>query len=125
MMSHRVISNDGLKAMHKGCSVAVRVPWYRSLPVSVVEVVEITIDGTALPLNNVLFSIEGELIPIDQLDKQTKSVWYVLDDAYLVIPDANVEQGKTYDVAVTLAIYPPYIDDYKRITRTEKRLTAH
>lgn len=124
MMSHRVVSNDGLKSLPEGCSISIRVPWYRSLPVSVFEVMDVSIDGDSIPLEQVMFSIEGESIALDDLDKQTHAVWYVLDDAYLVVSGVSIPQGSEHDVAVTLAIYPPYIEGYKRITRTEKRLTA-
>lgn len=124
MMSNRVVSNDGLKMLAKGCSVAIRVPWYRSLPVSVVEVVEIEVNGVVVPLDDVQFCIEGEMIPLNELETHTEEVWYVLDDAYLIAPSITVSRGVEYQIAVTLAIYPPYIEDYKRITRTEKRLTA-
>lgn len=124
MMSHRVVSDNGLKALHDGCSISIRVPWYRSLPLSVFEVMEVTLDGQVVPLEQVQFSIEGEIFPLSELAKRTDEVWYVLDDAYLKVAGVDVAQGSQHDVAVTLAIYPPYIKGYKRITRTQKHLTA-
>jgi hypothetical protein len=123
MMSHRVISDDGLKAHASGCAVAIRIPWYRSLPLSVIEVVEVEIDGAAIDLDRVTFSIEGETLALEELQHRTE-IWFVLDDAYLNIADAPVSRGSEHDVAVTLAIYPPYIKGYKRMTRTQKRLLA-
>ena len=124
MMSHRVVSDNGLKALSNGCSISIRVPWYRSLPLSVFEVMDVSLDGCSVPLDQVQFSIEGETFPLSDLERRTGEVWYVLDDAYLNVSGVNVAQGEEHDVAVTLAIYPPYIKGYKRITRTEKRLTA-
>lgn len=124
MMSHRVVGDDGLKAIDGGCSIAIRVPWYRSLPLSVFEVMEVTLDGTAVPLDSVTFSIEGENFPLSELENRTDEVWFVLDDAYLVVSGVSIKPGSQHDVAVTLAIYPPYIKGYKRITRTQKTLTA-
>ena len=124
MMSHRVVSEDGLKSLANGCSIDIRIPWYRSLPVSVFEVVEVSIDNQTIPLANVQFSLEGELIPPDELGQHTEETWHVVDSAFLVVSGISVARGTLHDVAVTLALFPPYIDNYKRITRTEKRLMA-
>lgn len=124
MMSHRVVSDDGLKTWADGYSIAVRVPWYRSLPLSVIEVVEVEVDGQAVPLDAVTFSIEGEMIALNDLPKRTDDVWFVRDNAFLCVSRNDVQRGREHDVAVTLAIYPPYIKGYKRITRTQKKLTA-
>lgn len=123
MMSHRVISNDGLKAVPGGCAIAIRVPWYRSLPLSTFELMEVEIDGEQIDLEDVTFSIEGEVLTLDEMVHRTE-MWFVLDDAYLNVKGVAVERGTQYDVAVKLACFPPYIKGYKRITRTSKRLMA-
>lgn len=124
MMNHRIISDDGLKAVGQGCTIDIRLPWYRTLPLSVVEVLEVTIDGGSIPLDGVELSLEGETFSLDGLERRTCDMWYVLDSAYLKIPSAPVVAGDEHDLSITLAIYPPYIKGYKRITRTDKRLTA-
>lgn len=124
MMANSVVSDDGLKALPDGCSITIRSPWYRSLPLSVYEVMEVTIDGNEVPLERVRFSIEGEIIPLDVLATRTCEMWFVRDDAYLDVTGVDVERGGEHDVAVQLALYPPYIPGYKRITRTQKRLQA-
>ena len=45
MQTARVISDNGLRATPTGYRIDVRLPWYRSLPVSTVEVGEVSIDG--------------------------------------------------------------------------------
>lgn len=124
MMSNSVVADDGLKALPGGCSITIRSPWYRSLPLSVYEVIAVAIDGQPVPLDRVRFAIEGEAIALDALPARTGEMWFVRDDAYLTVDDVPVERGSAHDVAVTLALYPPYIPGYKRITRTEKRLQA-
>jgi len=124
MMSHRLVSDDGLKALENGCSIAIRVPWYRSLPLSVFEVMSVELDGRDVPLEQVKFSIEGETIELDALPQRSGEMWFVLDDAFLNVSGVDVQRGSEHDVAVTLATYPPYLGGYKRITRTAKRLQA-
>ena len=45
MQTSRVISDNGLKATPTGYRIDVRLPWYRSLPVSTVAVGEVNGDG--------------------------------------------------------------------------------
>lgn len=124
MMSHRMISDDGLKSVAGGYAIELRVPWYRSLPVSVFEVLEVSLDGQTVPLDGMKLSLEGEAIPLEELKDRTGDTWYVRDSGYLMVPGQPLRKGGEHDVSVTIAIYPPYIKGYKRITRTDKRLVA-
>ena len=49
MFVTRVITDGGLKGTRAGFSLDIRVPWYRSLPVSTVSIAELKVDGQAIP----------------------------------------------------------------------------
>ena len=55
MQTARVISDNGLRATPTGYRIDVRLPWYRSLPVSTVEVGEVSIDGRVIEPSKVTF----------------------------------------------------------------------
>ncbi len=122
--SARVISDHGLKAVRGGYRIDIRLPWYRSLPVSTVEVGEIEIDGRPVDLSTVTFELEGRREPLAAMPDMTDVVWYVLDSAYLNVPDSSASSGSPHDVVVTLNLYPPYIRGLKRVTRDRLTLTA-
>jgi hypothetical protein len=124
MQTSRVISDDGLRATPTGVRIDIRLPWYRSLPLSTVEVGEIRIDGRTIDPSKVRFELEGRFYPLHLLADQVGHVWYVLDSAFLDIETAVPSCGSQHDVSVTLNLYPPYIRGLKRISRDRKTLRA-
>ncbi|CAG9200742.1 conserved hypothetical protein [Paraburkholderia tropica] len=125
MMKNRVVSDNGLRATESGFAIDVRLPWYRSLPLSTVDIAEIILDGETIDLADVTFELEGQTLRPDDLRALTDQWWYVLDSAWLNVKHAPIAKGSAHDVAVTLAVRPPYIKGLVRLTKTEKRLVAN
>ncbi|MEL0252653.1 MAG: hypothetical protein VW935_12000, partial [Novosphingobium sp.] len=69
-------------------------------------------------------SLEGKAYPLSALEEQTGHVWYVLDSAILTVPDVDLADGETHEIAVTLILYPPYIRGLRRPTRDVRALTV-
>lgn len=118
----RVIGESGLSATPDGWKLDIRLPWYRSLPLSTVEVGELSVDGVSIDLNRVLFELEGRRMPLRTLAEEYRTVWYVLDSAYLHF-QAPGNAGGSHEISVTMNLYPPYIRGLKRMTRDSRRLT--
>jgi len=123
MQTSRVISDNGLQATASGYRIDVRLPWYRSLPVSTVEVGEVCIDGQVIDPGKVTFELEGRSYPLADMENQVDKVWFVLDSAYLNV-ETTPHGGGEHDVSVTLNLYPPYIRGLKRVSRDRKNLQA-
>jgi hypothetical protein len=121
MQTSRVISDNGLRATPTGFRIDVRLPWYRSLPVSTVEVGEVSIDGRVIDPSKVKFELEGRSYSLADMESQVDKVWFVLDSAYLEV-ETTPHNGGEHDVSVTLNLYPPYIRGLKRISRDRKTL---
>jgi hypothetical protein len=124
MQTSRVISENGLRATPSGFKIDIRLPWYRSLPLSTIEVAEVRIDGRTVDPSQVRFELEGESYPLTALPDLVSKVWYVLDSAWLVVEPAQLQAGSEHDVGVTLNLYPPYIRGLKRVSRDRKTLRA-
>ena len=125
MMDHRVVSDGGLTGTSTGFDVDVRLPWYRTLPLSVVEVVEVILDGETIEREKVSFELNGENLRLDQLRPRSDDWWYVLDSALLHVDHEPVASGTEHEVSVTIAVRPPYIQGLNRIVKTTKTLTAN
>ena len=123
MQTSRVISDNGLRATPTGYRIDVRLPWYRSLPVSTVEVGEVSIDGRVIDPSKVSFELEGRTSSLADMADQVDKVWFVLDSAYLIV-ETEAHGGGAHDVSVTLNLYPPYIRGLKRVSRDHKTLQA-
>jgi hypothetical protein len=124
MQTSRVISDDGLRATPTGYRIDVRLPWYRSLPISTVEVGEVSIDGRVIDPSRVKFELEGRSYPLTDMADQVDTVWFVLDSAFLDVETPEPPAAGEHDVSVTLNLYPPYIRGLKRISRDRKTMRA-
>lgn len=121
--SRRLICPDEIKASGDTLQLGIRLPWYRALPVSVVELGEIAIDGKVVPHQNVRFEINGHEYPVDQLGELTEEYWYVLDSAHLRVP-YELDPKQPHTIALTLNLYPPYIPGLTWVTRGSLALEA-
>ena len=115
---------NGLRATPRGTEIDVRLPWYRSLPVSVVEVASLEIDGKAVPLGDIRFEINGKSIPLAELPAHYGEFWFVLDSAVLRLPNTPLAAGTDHDVELQLNVYPPYVPHLTWITKVRKTIRA-
>ncbi len=63
------------------CRLAVGLPWYRSMPVSAVLGIDLTIDGEAVP--DLHLRLESRSVPVDELDRVEDLAWFLQDRATL------------------------------------------
>lgn len=110
----RVIGEEGLAATAGGLRLAMRLPWYRSLPFSTVEVAALAIDGTPVDLSGARVEYDDLSFPLAEIGEQTNAFWFVRDSAFLVLPGADAAPGSEHEVALTINVSPPYIPGMKR-----------
>lgn len=115
----RVIGEEGLAVCQQdnggeGLRLAMRLPWYRSLPFSVVEVGPLSIDGTEIDLGDALIEYDGARWPLRENGEKVDTFWFIRDSAFLVLPSQSAEVGSSHDVSLNLFVSPPYIPGMKR-----------
>jgi hypothetical protein len=118
----RVLGSEGASATASGLRIDIRLPWYRSLPISTVEVGEVRIDNALIDPAKIVFELEKKRFTLAELPEQVNTVWYVLDSAYLDVAGSGWKVGDEINVSVTLILYPPYIPGLKRMTVQSKTL---
>jgi len=124
VMTSKVISDNGLSITPSGWRIDIRLPWYRSLPLSTVEIDAVAIDGKQVNLDDVSFEYDGRELPLGAMADQVAVVWYVLDSAYLNVRGTPPAREAPHEVSITLNLYPPYIRGLKRMTRDTRLLRA-
>ena len=122
VMTSRVIGDAGIAIMPSGYRIDIRLPWYRSLPVSTVAIDTVAIDGVAVDPADITFEIEGREFSLAAMADQTDTVWYVLDSAYLNVKSAPVQPHTGHELSVTMSLYPPYIRGLRRMTQDRRSL---
>jgi hypothetical protein len=120
----RVIGEEGLAASDGGLKLAMRLPWYRSLPFSVVEVGPLTIDGKAVDLSDARISYDGEEWALSDNGERVDTFWFVRDSAFLVLPSLSADTGSSHEVSLNLFVSPPYIPGMKRTNPQTSTLTV-
>jgi hypothetical protein len=117
-------AQNGLRATPRGAEIDIRLPWYRSLPVSVVEVGSLKVDDHEVAANDIRFEVNGKSFALAELPTHAGEFWFVLDSAVLRLPETRVQPGTDHDVELQLNLYPPYVPHLKWVTKVRKTLRA-
>jgi len=120
-----VIGESGLSHQGDKLRLDARLPWYRSLPLSTVEVAALAVDGTPVDLSEVRFELGGKGWSLAELRDCTNDFWYVLDSAHLVWPAGGIDPAIGHEVSLTIAVSPPYIPGMRRENSQTETLSIH
>jgi Domain of unknown function (DUF6379) len=105
-----LIEENSLRITADGFQVKVRENWYRSLPLSCIEKVAVTLDGVQVSQEAVRFGVNGSLRTLQELEDLTTETWYVQDSAILhVRQPGKLSAGQTYTIEVEIILRAPYI----------------
>jgi hypothetical protein len=121
----RVIGEEGLAAGPDGLRIAMRLPWYRSLPFSTVEVAQLAIDGVPVDLTSARVEYEGQSWSLAEMAEQTDAFWFVRDSAFLLLPGRAATPGEDRSVSLNINVNPPYIPGMKRANPQTATLRVH
>jgi hypothetical protein len=108
----------------EGLVLDLRLPWYRSLPLSVVMPTQLLVDGQPLSLDGATVEYEGRRYTLAELPEQTGTVWFIQDSVLLRVPTAQPLGSGPHHVVVTLNLYPPYIPMLTHVTRGDAAIQA-
>jgi hypothetical protein len=121
----RLIGEEGLCASANGLRLAIRLPWYRSLPFSTVEVASLIIDDVSVDMASVQVEYDEHSWTLEEMAEQTDAFWFVRDSAFLKLGGFAGEVGDTHRVALTINVNPPYIPGMKRANSQVAVLTVN
>ena len=90
MLTDRVIEEGTLLDDDDSISFDIRIPWYRSLPLSCVEGLDVTVDGTSVPAaDDVRIAFDDTTYGLDELPPLYDDWWQVTDPARVTVPRAE------------------------------------
>jgi hypothetical protein len=104
-MSEGMVRPDALSVRDGRLAVAVHLPWYRSLPVSCVETVRVSVDGIPTPVRSVSV---GDFAGRVEDAAGSDGTWDLRDPLDVVL-DVAGRPGGTHAVEVALAVRIPYM----------------
>ena len=111
MMRTRLIVPSSLLATPDGLAVTIRLPWYRTLPLSVIDMPVLRIDGAAVDADRITLTLNGQSFDRHSITLAADVWWYVLDPATLHVAGLAMPDGGAHAITVEVAFAPPYIPE--------------
>ena len=124
MFDRYIVCEEGFRTHadgRPGGVVEVRMPYYRGLGLSMVEAVELTVDGVPVPLERTDFTVHGKTYRFDELPSVLDDRWEMGERAQLGFLMDDLAAGE-HDIAVTVRLRISYMPvpgggrDRKRLT---------
>jgi hypothetical protein len=125
----QVFWGDVLRITGDGFELDIRIPWYRSLPLSSVQTIEVTVDGKSIAPESIHFELYGERLALNELPNLFTTWWFILDPATLhIASDSPLQPGERYTVELDLGFKIPYMmigpNAFVQLNQVRKTLTA-
>ena len=106
----RVVEDNSLRVTETGCEIKLRLKWYRSLPLSSIERLQLSLNGQPVDPRLIRLGVNGHQYQLEQLADLVEEFWFIQDSAILSVSQPGmVKQGESHKVDVELALRFPYI----------------
>jgi hypothetical protein len=125
MFDQYIVCEEGFRALTDGRTggvVEVRMPYYRGLTLSMVEAVDLTLDGLPVPPERTTFTVHGATYRFDELPTVTDDRWEMGERAELAFETDEPLASGDHDVTVVVRLRISYMPvpgggrDSKRLT---------
>lgn len=128
MFDEVLIAGDRLRRTRRDgdpyVSFKIRLPWYRSLYLSCLDGVQLSLDGRPQALEDIFFRLYGTTYRYSDLRQHDAVLWFVLDQAEILVRQAsNVSEGEC-EIALTLFLRIPYhrMSNFKQVSTCTRSL---
>ncbi|MCX7676300.1 MAG: DUF6379 domain-containing protein [Alteraurantiacibacter sp.] len=111
MMDNKMIVEGSLQAVEGGFSFLGRLPYYRGLGLSMIEDIEVTVDGERVARENIRFSVRGKTYTLDEMETVYDDRWNFGEKATIIALNGGLSPGQhTIGFAVRMRIsYLPMV----------------
>jgi hypothetical protein len=110
MSGINVIEDNSLRATVSGFEVRLRYKWYRSLQLSCLENLQLSLDGRPVDARAISFGINGHTYRLDELLDKVEETWFILDSAVVsVAQPERVKSGEAHQIDAVFGMRVPYI----------------
>jgi hypothetical protein len=108
-MDKDVVRDDALSASEEGYALEIHSHWYRSLPLTSLAVVDLTLDGEPVEPSELTVEANGKTYGFDELGELYDEWWFVTDAVTLQIPWPDAASGGEHRVELDLGLSIPYL----------------
>ncbi|WAJ32960.1 DUF6379 domain-containing protein [Arthrobacter sp. FX8] len=109
-MPNGLLDDSSLRAHPDGLALALTLPWYRSLWLSSVSSLRLTIDGQDVPAEDLALELGGVRYALAELPAQSETLWYLQEHPLLIAKrDTPVALGEEHTVQLIGELRLPYM----------------
>jgi hypothetical protein len=107
-----IVCEEGFRARpdgRPGGRLEVRMPYYRGLFLSMVEAVDLTFDGIAVPPERTTFTVHGNTYSFEEMPTVTDDRWEMGERAVLTFETDTPPAPGEHDIAVSVRLRISYM----------------
>jgi sugar phosphate isomerase/epimerase len=109
-MPNGLIDDASLRTHAEGLALSLTIPWYRSLWLSSVGTLQVTIDGETVLQQDLAFELDGVRYAVADLPEQSDVLWYLQSHPLLIVRRPTpIALGETHDVVIHGELRLPYM----------------
>ncbi|MGA7148632.1 MAG: DUF6379 domain-containing protein [Microbacterium sp.] len=109
-MPNGLIHDDSLRPHPDGLALRLTLPWYRSLWLSSVTSLDLTVDGEKASQDDLRLALGDREFRLDELPEQSETLWYLQEHPLLVVRrERAVALGERHDVTLIGQLRLPYM----------------
>ena len=111
MFDKYIVCEENFRSLDDGVPggvVEVRMPYYRGLGLSMVEAVDLTVDGRRIDPASLSVTVNGHRYAFGELAGKGDEYWFTTDPAVLHVP-VETSPGRSHRVQLLLGLSIPYI----------------
>lgn len=94
MMDNKMIVEGSLAPVEGGFSFLGRLPYYRGLGLSMIEDIEVTLDGEKLPREAIRFAVRGRTYTLDAMETVYDDRWNFGEKATIIALGGDLAPGE-------------------------------
>lgn len=115
MMDNKMIVEGSLQAVEGGFSFLGRLPYYRGLGLSMIEDIQVTLDGEPVAREDVRFAVRGRTYTLDEMETVYDNRWNFGEQATIIALNGGLSAGEhTVTFAVRYRVsYLPFVPTTK------------
>ncbi|WP_459385688.1 sugar phosphate isomerase/epimerase family protein [Arthrobacter humicola] len=109
-MPNGLLDDASLRTHPDGLALALTLPWYRSLWLSSVSSLRLTVDGQDIPAGNLSLELGGVRYALPDLPAQSETLWYLQEHPLLIATtESPVAVGEQHTVRLIGELRLPYM----------------
>ncbi|CAH0129774.1 hypothetical protein SRABI26_00202 [Arthrobacter sp. Bi26] len=109
-MPNGLLDDASLRTHPDGLALALTLPWYRSLWLSSVSSLRLTVDGQDIPAENLSLELGGVRYALPDLPAQSETLWYLQEHPLLIAKtESPVALGEQHTVRLIGELRLPYM----------------